>query len=467
MEKGTLILIVCVIFGLGLFMVSKLGCFIKESRKEIFDERSHRQFLKKVEMSSKGRQKNADMHVIPGTVMPETGQKQKFKLHIETPSVKDYILTVSIFIGCTLIGLIFQKLYFTDANIVTIYILGVLLTSILTDGYLCSLAGSFLSVVLFCFFLTEPRMSFQTYAVGYPVTFLIMLISSVLTGTLAAKLKEHARLSAQQAFCTQILFDTNRLLQQVKDRRDILCVTCKQLVRLLNCNIVAYIEENGELSGGSLFFHNDERGRQGELLTSEEQYVARWAYENGQNAGATTNHFSSARCLYFVIKSGDNVYGVIVFCVYANDLKVLYCNLYISHVTRHVFSFEYFTRIGASTIGTSMTMIFGAVSHRSSGLSMSLDSTLETFTFGDCSCIDVIAVCKDVSFNFLSYCVFCSIFKSEFFNESLCCHTSFVKVTFFRFVNQFFSDFAIAHLNCSVSIVFLCLNLSYNAWTSL
>ena len=50
---------------------------------------------------------------------------------------------------------------------------------------------------------------------------------------------------------------------------------------------------------------------QGELLTSEEQYVARWAYENGQNAGATTNHFSSARCLYFVIKSGDNVYGVI------------------------------------------------------------------------------------------------------------------------------------------------------------
>ena len=224
MEKGTLILIVCVIFGLGLFMVSKLGCFIKESRKELSDERSNLQLLKKVEMSSKGRQKNADMHVIPGTVMPETGQKQKFKLHIETPSVKDYILTVSIFIGCTLIGLIFQKLYFTDANIVTIYILGVLLTSILTDGYLCSLAGSFLSVVLFCFFLTEPRMSFQTYAVGYPVTFLIMLISSVLTGTLAAKLKEHARLSAQQAFCTQILFDTNRLLQQVKDRRDILCV---------------------------------------------------------------------------------------------------------------------------------------------------------------------------------------------------------------------------------------------------
>mgnify|MGYP000220036205 CR=1 FL=1 len=73
-------------------------------------------------------------------------------------------------------------------------------------------------------------------------------------------------------------------------------------MRLLNCNIVAYIEENGELSGGSLFFHNDERGRQGELLTSEEQYVARWAYENGQNAGATTNHFSSADVYTLLLK---------------------------------------------------------------------------------------------------------------------------------------------------------------------
>lgn len=310
MVKGILVLIVCTIFGVGLFIVSKLGYFIKESRKEISDEYSNSRLFKTVEINSKEKI-NASPHIIPGIVKSETGQKQKLKIHMETPSLKDYILTASIFVGCTLIGLIFQKLHFTDANIVTIYILGVLLTSILTDGYLCSLAGSLLSVVLFCFFLTEPRMSFQTYAVGYPVTFLIMLISSVLTGTLAAKLKEHARLSAQQAFRTQILFDTNRLLQQVKNRRDILCVTCKQLVRLLNCNIVAYVQENGELSEGSLFFHDDERKREGELLSPEEQYVARWAYENGQNAGATTNHFSSARCLYLVIKSEENVYGII------------------------------------------------------------------------------------------------------------------------------------------------------------
>ena len=44
-------------------------------------------------------------------------------------------------------------------------------------------------------------------------------------------------------------------------------------------------------------FFNNTNERNGEYLTSEEQCVARWAYENGQRAGATTNHFSSAKCL--------------------------------------------------------------------------------------------------------------------------------------------------------------------------
>ena len=100
------------------------------------------------------------------TVKNRTYPKRPFAWYVEKPSAKDYLLTVFIFAVCTLIGLLFQKLDLTDTNIVTIYILGVLITSIVTDGYLCSVAGSFLSVFLFCFFLTEPRMSFEIYAVG-------------------------------------------------------------------------------------------------------------------------------------------------------------------------------------------------------------------------------------------------------------------------------------------------------------
>ena len=250
-----------------------------------------------------------DIHIIPDAMKTRIYQKRPYVWYVEKPSVKDYFLTIFIFVICTLIGLLFQKFHFTDTNIVTIYILGVLLTSILTNGYLCSVAGSFLSVFLFCFFLTEPRMSFQTYAVGYPVTFFIMLISSVLTGALAAKLKMHAKLSAQLAFRTQVLFDTDRLMQKAKGETEILDVTCTQLLRLLNRSITAYVVENGALSEGKLFSGKKENTE--DFLVSEEQQIARWVYENRQRAGASTHYFPQAKCIYLAIRSGNNVYGVI------------------------------------------------------------------------------------------------------------------------------------------------------------
>ena len=250
-----------------------------------------------------------DIHIIPDAVKAGNYQKRPFTCYVEKPSEKDYFLTAFIFALCTLIGLLFQKLNFRDTNIVTIYILGVLLTSIVTDGYLCSVAGSFLSVFLFCFFLTEPRMSFQTYAVGYPVTFFIMLISSVLTGALAAKLKTHAKLSAQLAFRTQVLFDTDRLLQMAKGETEVLDVACTQLLRLLNRNITAYVVKDGALSEGKLF--SGEKGDTEDYLTPEEQQIARWVCENRQRAGASTHHFPNAKCLYLAIRSGNSVYGVV------------------------------------------------------------------------------------------------------------------------------------------------------------
>lgn len=236
--------------------------------------------------------------------------KKHFALYAKKPSIKDCFVTVFIFMICTIIGLLFQKLHFTDTNIVTIYILGVLITSILTDGYLCSIAGSFLSVVLFCFFLTEPRMSFQTYAVGYPVTFAIMLVCSVLAGTFSAKLKMHARISSQLAFRTQVLFDTDRLLQKARSSKEMLRVTCTQLVRLLNRDIVAYIVEEGKLSQGQVFYQNKKETNQ-QFLIPEEQKIARWVYENNKRAGVGTNYFKNAKCLYLAIRIGDHVYGVI------------------------------------------------------------------------------------------------------------------------------------------------------------
>ena len=253
---------------------------------------------------------DADIHIIPDTLNYAKPHRRRLFLGTDMPSLRDIALTVLTLTVCTGIGFLFNHLGFPDSNIVTVYILGVLMISVLTKGYLCSMAGSLLSVVLFGFFLTEPRLSFKTYAVDYPVTFAVMLAASVLTGTLASKLKNHARLSARSAYRMQVLFDTDRLLQKAKSNEDILGITCMQLSRLLDRSIIAYTKSENGMPTVRLF--DEKKDAQSEnLLSSTERQAAEWVFQNGRRAGATTAQFGKAECLYLAIRTEKCVYGVI------------------------------------------------------------------------------------------------------------------------------------------------------------
>ena len=79
------------------------------------------------------------------------------------PTAWELLLTVGILAAATIIGWVFLRLGFADANIIMVYLLGVLLTSAFTSGYICGVLSAFLSVILFNYFLTEPRLSLVAY----------------------------------------------------------------------------------------------------------------------------------------------------------------------------------------------------------------------------------------------------------------------------------------------------------------
>ena len=199
-----------------------------------------------------------------------------------------------------------------DSNIITIYLVGVMMTSILTSGYTCSVVSSVASVVLFNYFMTEPRLSLYAYGSGYPVTFAIMLGTSILTSTLASKLKENAKLSARDAFRTKILFNTSQLLQKAEDASEIFDITATQLIKLLGRNlVVAPVEKkkNGIVQGT---LYNAETGIKSEKVFNEkEQEILQWVLKNRKRAGAMTERFSEEPYLYLSIYAAQNRYGVI------------------------------------------------------------------------------------------------------------------------------------------------------------
>lgn len=254
---------------------------------------------------------NPDIYIIPdsSTGMKYHDLKKGFSHHIHL-SGKDLLMTLLI-LGCaTGIGTLFWKLGFTEANIITVYILAVLLTSLFTKSHLCNVISSLSGVLLFNFFFTEPRLTFHAYEHGYPFTFVIMLTAALITGSLANKLKNHAKQSTQAAFRTKILFDTNQLLQKAKNENEMIKITASQLMKLLERDIIVYPERDGKMSRAYLFQLDSEENDKA-LLSEKEQEVARWVFENKKRAGATTDTLSDAKNLYLAIRINQKVYGVV------------------------------------------------------------------------------------------------------------------------------------------------------------
>ena len=252
-----------------------------------------------------------DIHIIPDNGLnSQLSAKRREIMHIPSVSVLDLLKSALILAVSTLIGFLFYHLGFTEANIITLYILGVMLVSVSTKSSVCGFIASIVSVLTFNFFFTVPRFSLHAYDSAYPVTFLVMFLASLLTGSLASKLKSHAKRSAQVAWRTKLLFETNQTLQKASSQEEIVCVTAKQLLKIFQRDIIAYrIDPEGQMKP-ELFLVDDMAST--DCYTSEkEQKVARWVVTNNKRAGAGTETFSDSICTYLSIRTGDQVYGVV------------------------------------------------------------------------------------------------------------------------------------------------------------
>ena len=147
----------------------------------------------------------------------------------------------------TSLSLLFYRWGLSEANIITVYILGVLITSVVTEHMVYGVLASVASVFIFNYLFTDPRYTLLAYDIGYPMTFLVMLLASLLTGTLAARMKNFAYQSAQSAYRTKILLDTNQSLQHAAGREAIVRATADQLSKLTGRDVSISLPEDCDL----------------------------------------------------------------------------------------------------------------------------------------------------------------------------------------------------------------------------
>lgn len=222
---------------------------------------------------------------------------------------KDACITLAALVLSSLAGFAFYHAGFSESNIITVYILGVLITAVSTNGHFYGAMGSLLSVAAFNFLFTEPRFTFRANDPNYPVTFLIMLSSSIIASSLASRVKAQARMAAQKSYYTELLLESSQKLQKGRTEWDCLRLTAEQLNRLFDRPILYALSQPER----DLAFRVEPPDAQDVLaeLGTEEMGVAKWVQKNNKYAGATTSTLPDSKWLFLSVRGTQGVMGIV------------------------------------------------------------------------------------------------------------------------------------------------------------
>ena len=258
-----------------------------------------------------------EVYLIPDNYTQQYHRKKHLERLIaakEQNYLRDTLLMAAILAASTILAYLFRLLGIDEANIVTIYILGVLLIALITENQIYNLLASVLSVACFNIFFTYPYHSLRVSDPGYMITFLIMFLAGFITAFLAKRVKSYGRQAVKKAWRMEILLDTSRKLQMASGEAAIAETVAEQLVKLLNRDVVYYAGEPGE-GVRPYCFPREKNSHIQELLSPDETAVASWSFRNNKHAGASTGTLPGAKGLYLAVRSANAVYGVVGICL--------------------------------------------------------------------------------------------------------------------------------------------------------
>lgn len=200
-----------------------------------------------------------------------------------------------------------------ESNIIMVYILGVLLSSYISDKKIYAVYSSLFSVLAFNFFFTEPYFSLKAYDKGYPTTFAMLFIVGLFTASQTRKLKLQNKESVKKAYRTEILLENSQKLRRCKSEKEVWQQAASQVEKLLNLSLVIYPVNKEGLLGEAMLFprQGTEKNSLEPLLTSQEKAVAKWVAANHHRAGVCTHTLSTARGMYLPVQDEEQVKGVV------------------------------------------------------------------------------------------------------------------------------------------------------------
>lgn len=214
------------------------------------------------------------------------------------------LITILILSLCTLISRIFIDMNVRTENTIMIYLVGVLFIIIETKKLLWGIASSFISIITFNYFFTQPLYSLHISDPNYIITILIFLIVSIVTGVLMGKMQQHAATSHYNEQQTLALYEISKSYLNLSGLDSIFMHNIHSLYHYQNIISVLYYYD---IKQQKLTVFMDKKMRCDERPNED---LAQWCYDNSCSCGYGTMVHKDTLWTYHPLHHGCELLGV-------------------------------------------------------------------------------------------------------------------------------------------------------------
>ncbi|AUT60029.1 DUF4118 domain-containing protein [Paraburkholderia terrae] len=219
---------------------------------------------------------------------------------------RNYAWAVAICAGVTLIAS--QLIDRIDlANLVMLYLLGVIFTAVKL-GRGPGVMLSFLSVAAFDFFFVPPRMSLSVSDTQYLLTFLGMLLTSLVIGHLTSSLRHEASVARRREQRTGAMYAMARELAAALTAEQIVGIGSRHVSEVFRARVAMLLPDSADQVKQKVDDPDETIMLEAASLDVD---VGQWVYDQQKPAGHGTDTLPAAKALYLPLRAPMRTRGVL------------------------------------------------------------------------------------------------------------------------------------------------------------
>ncbi|MEX3977162.1 DUF4118 domain-containing protein [Paraburkholderia caribensis] len=219
---------------------------------------------------------------------------------------RNYAWAVAICAGVTLIAS--QLIDRIDlANLVMLYLLGVIFTAVKL-GRGPGVMLSFLSVAAFDFFFVPPRMSLSVSDTQYLLTFIGMLLTSLVIGHLTSSLRREASVARRREQRTSAMYAMARELAAALTTEQIVGIGSRHVSEVFRARVAVLLPDSADQVKQKVDDPDETIMLEAAALDVD---VGQWVYDQQKPAGHGTDTLPAAKALYLPLRAPMRTRGVL------------------------------------------------------------------------------------------------------------------------------------------------------------